>query len=218
MRLSDAFVKPLAYARLFLDVPDADEAVFRQRLEQQLSEARLAATDGGAERSDIENAMFAVVAWIDETVMCSGWEGADVWRRRPLQKSYFNTTRAGVEFFARLDELRNEQDGVREVFFLCLSLGFKGRYAAEGGRFALDEIKARELKNLLGREATLESDFVLFPEAYAPSVDAPTKRRWRPTRTTILMFAAPLGILAILYILFAFVLSSQVNDFLRLVQ
>ncbi|SMC22812.1 type VI secretion system protein ImpK [Andreprevotia lacus DSM 23236] len=218
MRLSDAFVKPLAYTRLFLNAPDADEAAFRQRIEQQLSEARLAATDSGAERSDIENAMFAAVAWIDETVMCSEWEGADLWRRRPLQKTYFNTTKAGVEFFSRLETLRNEEVAVREVFFLCLSLGFKGRYSADGGRFLLDEIKARELKLLLGRDAALESDFVLFPEAYAQIVAAPAKKRWRLTRSTLLWGGIPLLVLTILYTVFAFVLSNQVNDFLRLVQ
>ena len=218
MRLSDSFVKPLAYTRLFLDAPDADEAEFRQRLEQQLSEARLTATDIGSERSEIESAMFAVVAWIDETIMCSEWEGADLWRRRPLQKSYFNTTKAGVEFFTRLEALRNEDDAVREVYFLCLSLGFKGRYSADGGRFQLDEIKARELKTLLGREAALESDFVLFPEAYAEMTAAPKRRRWRPTRTGVLLAVVPISILIVLYAVFALVLNGQVNDFMRLVQ
>ncbi|WP_410497879.1 DotU family type IV/VI secretion system protein [Chitinibacter sp. S2-10] len=218
MKLSDSFIKPLAYTRLFLDAPNADEAEFRQRIEQQLAEARLSAMDAGIARNEIESAMFAVVAWIDESVMCSEWVGADFWRRKPLQKIYFNTTRAGVDFFSRLEELHGNEDDVREVFFLCLSLGFKGQYSADGGRFKLEEIKARELKSLLGKDASLEHNALLFPEAYVQASALPVTRRWQPTRTTVLLLLAPLSILLILYIVFALVLSSQVNDFLRLMQ
>jgi type VI secretion system protein ImpK len=218
MRLSDVFIKPLAFTRLFLQAPDSDEAAFRPRLEQQLSEARLAASDAGYQRSDIEGALFAALAWIDEAVMCSDWDGAEQWRRRPLQKSYFNTTRAGVEFFTRLEALRKEEAAVREVFFLCLSLGFKGRFAADGGRFQLDEIKARELKTLLDGNTALDSNLVLFPEAYAEGRVAPAGKRWRPTRATLLLFAAPIGLLILLYGIFALVLHSQVEVFMGLMK
>lgn len=218
MRLSDVFIKPLAFTRLFLQEPDSDEPAFRSRLEQQLSEARLAAADTGHQRPDIEGALFAVIAWIDETVMCSEWAGAEDWRRRPMQKSTFNTTRAGMEFFIRLEALRKEDAQVREVYFLCLSLGFKGRYGGDGGRFSLDEIKTRELRTLLDGGVTLDGNALLFPEAYVEGRAAPPRKRWRPTRAGMLLFAAPLGLLTLLYFVFALVLHSQVEAFLRLMQ
>ena len=218
MRLSDAFVKPLAYVRLFLDAPSTDDLAFRQRLEQQLSKAALTAADGGFERADIENGLFAAIAWIDETVMCSEWEGAHSWRRSPLQKSYFNTTRAGVEFFDRLNALRLDQNTVREVFLMCLVMGFRGRLGEGGERVALDEVKARHLKILLDRDVMLENDFALFPAPVMQTKATPRNRRWRPSRTSILMFFAPLGVLTLLYLAFYVVLSGQVDSVIRAVQ
>ena len=43
------------------------------------------------------------------------------------------------------------------------------------------------------------------------------RRRW-PSRATILMFVAPLGVLILLYVAFYVVLSSQVNDVIQAVQ
>lgn len=220
MRLSDIFVKPLAYTRLFLSAPNTDDVSFRTQIEQQLTEARLAAIDAGYPTGAINQAIFATVAWIDETVMCSSWQGADPWSRQPLQKGYFNTTKGGVEFFDRLDALHGEENAVREVYFLCLALGFEGHYSSAdgGGRAALNEIKARELKILRGKDDLLKADSVLFPEAYDTNVAPNPRNRWRISRSTLLLFSIPFGILILLYSVFWLVLKSQVNSFLRLMQ
>lgn len=220
MRLSDAFVKPLAYTRLFLNAPHADSAVLRAAIEEQLAQARLAATDAGYSAADIDQALFATVAWIDETIMCSQWTGAEPWSRRPLQKILFNTITGGVEFFERLDALSEEEENVREVYFLCLALGFQGRYSTEGnqGRLALNDIKARELKLLHGKDNLIGIDPILFPNAYTPQPPPTEQRRWRPSRTTLQLISIPIGILVFLYGVFWLILRNQVNDFARFIQ
>lgn len=77
----------------------------------------------------INQAMFAVVAWIDEAALTCDWSGAAQWRSAPLQRHYFSTGRAGVEFFQRLEALPKESNGVREVFGLALLSGFQGKFA-----------------------------------------------------------------------------------------
>jgi type VI secretion system protein ImpK len=219
MHLSDLFVSILTYTRLFLDAPGGeagDAAAFRSQVERQLAEARLAAQDAGFERADIDAASFAVIAWIDESVQCADWQHAAQWGSRPLQKTYFNTTRAGVDFFTRLDALTVNQAAVREVYFLCLAMGFKGRYAADGGRIQLEEIKSREFKTLLGKDAEALSK--LFPTAYSEVSVAGPRRRWRISRTDLALFGGPLAVLMLLYLIFRFILSIQVNDLLRLIQ
>ena len=53
------------------------------------------------------------------------------WLSEPLQIKLFDTFNAGEEFFSNLSELRlrttNNKD-VLEIYYLCLSLGFKGKY------------------------------------------------------------------------------------------
>lgn len=220
MRLSDTFIKPLAYTRLFLKTPNADAATLRALIEQQLTDARVEATDAGYSTADIDRALFATVAWIDETIMCSPWKGAEAWSRRPLQKVLFNTTKGGVEFFEHLDALHSDENMVREVYFLCLALGFEGRYSTEGasGRLTLNDIKARELKLLHGKDNPIGIDPILFPDAYAPPFEPAVRQRWRPSRTTLLLFCIPTGILVLLYSVFWLILRSQVNEFARLIQ
>jgi len=65
-----------------------------------------------------------------------------VWAGSPLQLQYFNEFSAGEEFYNKLEGLRNSDDpkklDVLEVYYLCLALGFKGKYADLKG---MDKIK-----------------------------------------------------------------------------
>ena len=82
-------------------------------------------------RGDILDAMYAVVALIDEAVLSSGGECREYWLGRPLQLDYFGEAMAGEEFFNRLEgvlKTPGEKSDVIEVYFLCLALGFEGRY------------------------------------------------------------------------------------------
>ncbi len=93
-----------------------------------------AQTEATAKRQGIltqeyQDARFAVMAWIDETILNnSRWEGCNRWKAFPLQLEYYETRNAGEEFFERLDRLGAEQKEIREIYYLCLSLGFKGQY------------------------------------------------------------------------------------------
>jgi type VI secretion system protein ImpK len=69
-----------------------------------------------------------------------------------LQAELFGLNYAGEEFFRRLDDLRRrpqEHVQVLEVYYLCLVLGFKGKYHLdnpEGLRQLIEETKADILR------------------------------------------------------------------------
>ena len=74
---------------------------------------------------------FALAAFVDETVMTTNLPLREEWERFPLQLEYFGEQLAGVKFFERLDELLKQIESeadVVEVYYLCLLLGFKGKY------------------------------------------------------------------------------------------
>ena len=74
---------------------------------------------------------FALAAFVDETVMTTNLPLRDEWERFPLQLEYFGEQLAGVKFYERLDELLKQIEAdadVVEVYYLCLLLGFKGKY------------------------------------------------------------------------------------------
>jgi type VI secretion system protein ImpK len=79
----------------------------------------------------IQGIKFALAAFVDETVMTSTSPLREEWEKFPLQLEYFGEHLAGMKFFERLDELVKQIDteaDVVEVYYLCMLLGFKGKY------------------------------------------------------------------------------------------
>ena len=94
-----------------------------------IEEASLKADKAGYAKSQIENANFAVVAFIDEAIAFSRWEGRGRWATGTLQKEYFDRFDAGKEFFVRLNSLLeapHQNRDVLEIYYLCMGIGFKG--------------------------------------------------------------------------------------------
>ena len=77
------------------------------------------------------------MAFLDESVLGSRNPAFADWPRLPLQTELFGHQNAGEIVFDDIQKLlgRNESHelaDVLEVYYLCLLLGFKGRYAAGG--------------------------------------------------------------------------------------
>jgi type VI secretion system protein ImpK len=115
---------------------------------------------------ELEEARFALVAWADETVLRSDWSGRDEWLRELLQLQLFRTNRAGDEFYDHLARLRPDQNHAREVYFLCLVLGFEGRYAGHQAERAEIMRQQFELMRVAGRALDLAGAVPLAPPAY----------------------------------------------------
>ncbi len=81
----------------------------------------------------IHDVKFALIAFIDETVLSpkNNFPLRSEWERNPLQLVYFEQHLAGLKFFERLDAMMQDMEAnadVIEVYYLCLLLGFKGKY------------------------------------------------------------------------------------------
>jgi type VI secretion system protein ImpK len=85
----------------------------------------------GMPAGDVSAAKYALVALLDETVLSIPGSCRDYWISSPLQLEYFGDNIAGEEFFRKLDKLLVEPEKMHEileVFYICLSLGFEGKY------------------------------------------------------------------------------------------
>ncbi len=104
--------------------------VLRERIQGLLATTERDASRAGASAKEIEDAKFAIVALIDETILSSDWDDKAHWLAKPLQLELYNRYDAGEAFFTRLEELRSRSgsDEVLEVYYLCMTLGFKGKY------------------------------------------------------------------------------------------
>lgn len=111
-----------------------DSEAFRVRIKQVLSTAEQDARAQGYGADDVRFALFAVIAFLDETVLNSGQAMFANWQSRTLQEEIFGVHMAGELFFQYLQQLMARQDSpdladILEVYNLCLLLGFKGRYS-----------------------------------------------------------------------------------------
>ena len=81
--------------------------------------------------SMVDDAAYALVALLDETVMSTPGDCRNFWVINPLQLELFGDNLAGEGFFRRLDKLMTETEktnDILEIYYLCLSLGFEGKY------------------------------------------------------------------------------------------
>lgn len=101
------------------------------RLRQFVSRCR----DAGIADAEIAEARYALVAFIDDRVLKSGWSGREAWMSNPLQLQFFREYTAGENFFGRMRALmhRGEPTFALEVYYLCIALGFAGAMQPVGG-------------------------------------------------------------------------------------
>ena len=215
MRMSDCFMEIIAYTAFVAHSDSAGQPPFEQA--KATMQRLIAQSEGHLENNpfsmeDYQLARFAVFAWVDETFMASQWEGRLQWQREQLQRQYYQTADAGELFFERLNSLGPHQRDVREVYYLCLSLGFTGQYCNPGDDFMLEQLRMSNLKLLTGSSTgvpTLEKE-QLFPEAYpAEGGNAPVAKPKRRFSGFVLTCAiAPVALYGLLYVIYAFILSN----------
>lgn len=83
----------------------------------------------------VKNIIYALVALIDEIILNHEGKCKDYWELKPLQLEIFGEITAGEKFYQIVEKLIIEPDKnieVLEIYFLCLSLGFEGKYKIKG--------------------------------------------------------------------------------------
>lgn len=75
---------------------------------------------------------FGLAAFVDEAVLTANFPLKHEWEKNPLQLKFFGEQLAGNKFFDKLESMLPQvevtQDAV-EIYYYCMLLGFKGRYA-----------------------------------------------------------------------------------------
>ncbi|MGB5985121.1 MAG: DotU family type IV/VI secretion system protein, partial [Desulfobacterales bacterium] len=178
MRLIDCFVDLIAYVAYFLDRPASHHPPFdrvRADVERLIAECRRNQAQGNLPAAEYDLAQFAIFAWIDEAVLNSDWAEKGRWQGDQLQRLHYQTSDAGEIFYQKLNTLGPHQRDVREIYYLCLALGFTGRFIHPGDEHLLEQLKISNLKLITGSAMdlpNLESE-ELFPEAMPVSEGIP---------------------------------------------
>ena len=113
---------------------------------------------------DFALAKHALVYWIDEVMLTSRWNSAAEWKERILEFEIFGKWEGGELFYEKAHEAeRLAVTDPLEVFFLCASLGFQGRYAFDQPTFLnwIERVYQRITTGNLSSDKFLADDIVI---------------------------------------------------------
>ncbi|HET6610200.1 MAG TPA: type VI secretion system protein TssL, long form [Rhodopila sp.] len=162
----------------------------------------------GMDTRSLRAARYALCATIDDLVLNTPWGRASSWPQQTMTSIFHNEVTGGERFFEILDQMQHDlgnQLPVVELMYLCMSLGFIGRYRVmPRGIAALSELREGVYRAIRQRRGDFERE--LSPQWRGINAGARPLARRIPVWATGL---ATLVIASVAYIGFAFALSNS---------
>jgi len=146
----------LALVRQLRSVRDhPDVATLRGDVIEAIRRFQADTSDAGVDPRTAAQASYALCALIDETILGTPWGLQSVWSKESLLITFYREATAGETFFNFLNKAkespRNYID-ILEFLYICLSLGFQGKFRVEpGGADRLTRLR-QDLYTVIARE------------------------------------------------------------------
>ena len=135
----------LLAAQLRHSVQAADTLRLREQCESQIQKFEARAREARCSPEAVLTARYALCAVLDEAVLNAPWGERSGWAQRTLLVTFHGESYGGAKFFVILERLREDvrrHIDLLELFYLCLSMGFNGRYQIEAdGQMRLSAIQ-----------------------------------------------------------------------------
>ncbi|HJW11677.1 MAG TPA: type IVB secretion system protein IcmH/DotU, partial [Albitalea sp.] len=139
-------------AQLRATTAHADPAGLRRQLLERVNEFETLAGGAGVPAHQVSAARYLLCSFLDEVIEATPWGAGGTWAQRNLLQEFHDERSGGDKAFKLLEKLGEDVVGNRhllELFYVCLALGFEGRYrGARNGREQLDAIAERVLESV----------------------------------------------------------------------
>jgi type VI secretion system protein ImpK len=186
----------------------------RERVTRFIEDQERRVQAGEAPWESYREARFAVLAWVDEIILTSKWPHRAQWQH--IMLGTHGTVNAGEEFYQRLEKLPAAARDVREIYYLCLELGFLGEHALADSASYLRDLRRGLYRQLSGAPNDIRQHYPrLFPEAYRKASGAA-----RPAAPGIhpVWFGVALLVPVLLFLTYWLLLNRQTNRLLALLE
>ena len=148
--------------QLRMSMENPNPTALRDSLVKSVRTFEARARADGATTEKIVAARYALCTSIDEAAANTPWGASGAWSQHGLLALFHNETEGGEKFFqilARLAENPQANVDVLELMYVCLQLGFEGRYrVVEGGQRQLDAVRQRLLSIIRQQRGEYERD------------------------------------------------------------
>lgn len=189
----------------------ADAVSFRAHAKTLVASADRDARNRGYSPDTVKLAIYAYIAFLDETVLNSSQPMFSEWARQPLQEEVFGEHMAGENFFHYAGDLLGRQDSeelgdLLEVYQLCLLLGFKGRYSGDPASLqGLIQSAQQKIARIRGVRPGFPASWVLPSSEVVHATADPWVRRLG------MIAVATAGVALLLFVLFKVLLTLDAN-------
>jgi len=123
----------------------SDTAGLKEKITNEIQQFQISAQAQGIDAQTISSARYVLCTVLDEAVLNTPWGHNSSWTQQSLLSLFHNEVSGGERFFQLLKSLAQnpaKNRNLLELMYLCLGLGFKGRYQLiDGGRDKLSSIR-----------------------------------------------------------------------------
>ena len=149
-------------SRLRASTQHPNPSALRDALAKDIKEFERRATAAGVEPQKVIAARYVLCTVIDEMAASTPWGGSGIWAKQSLLLTFHNEMLGGEKVFqlmAKLSENPGANRDILELIYICLSLGFEGRYRVlPNGRAELESLRERLGQLLLKDRRDFERD------------------------------------------------------------
>jgi type VI secretion system protein ImpK len=194
--------------RLNISRNQSDPAGLKNKIIKEIQQFQLNAQAGDIEPETISSARYVLCTVLDEAVLSTPWGNSSGWSQQSLLSLFHKEVSGGERFFDLLKSLAQnpaKNRNLLELMYLCLALGFEGRYRI----IVNGKDKLASIREWLYR--ILQNERGLADTALSPHWEGVTDRRNPLMRLIPFWTFGTLAavLLAIIYSLFLYQLNSQ---------
>src|SRR5258705_71331 len=158
-----------------------DVAGLRRHALDEIYKFEERARSSGAANETVLAARYALCATLDEAVLSTPWGAQSEWAQQTLLVSLHREAWGGEKFYAMLERISQDPErhiALMELQYLCLVVGFTGKYHVEArGALSVEDQQGRTLITLLAPNlfpsgsATLNGDVVPLVRLVAQAIE-----------------------------------------------
>lgn len=192
----------------------SDPVELKNKITQEIQKFQVNAQAENIDPQTISSARYVMCTVLDEAVLNTPWGNNSNWSQQSLLSQFHKEVSGGVRFFDLLKSLTQnpaKNRGLLELMYLCLALGFEGRYRLmDGGKDKLAGIR-EWLYQILQQES------VSGEQALSLHWEGVTDQRNPLTRFIPLWVfgAVAAALLATMFSIFLFQLNSESDPVFR---
>ncbi|HIF9443887.1 type IV secretion protein DotU [Photobacterium damselae subsp. damselae] len=192
---------------------DNIDEIYHQSVEE-IKAIEVELTEAGYEHAVILAYRYVLCSFIDEAVMSTPWGADSSWAECSLLTRFHNETWGGEKVFSILSRLESEPARYQELLafiYLCLTLGFEGRYKVmNNGKEEFEKVVAN-LYEILRRLADKD------PEALTSATEHVVATKYKLTKQVPIwtVFAGFALTWAVIFIGYSIALHNKSGDVLE---